>query len=292
MHDMRTAHQLAIRKADCRWSACDQTFCLRVQSHLLDQEGRRRGTAVSATRAIKSKDENSYERAFRQEAARSYPEIDKLVRRIGWDLDCTRLLNAARVLACPVKVNDPCWQHGRVVYALVRRVAEAKAAGRVVTLDIGTAKGFSALCAAWAIADAKRNGTVYSVDVIHPFARVKRNSIADLNDTVPTLHELVDPFWPADIYRSFMGGGSEKIVDKLPELDFAFIDGKHDFEHVQHELLAAFKRVPVGAHVLVDDTQVIGVARAVKAIADKRIAEVEWINVLPHRGYALLRKAN
>ena len=50
---------------------------------------------------------------------------------------------AARVLACPLKANPPNWQHGRVLYAGYRAYL-AGLQRRVLLLDIGTAKGFSA----------------------------------------------------------------------------------------------------------------------------------------------------
>src|SRR3989304_7206134 len=72
-------------------------------------------------------------------------------------LERTRLEAAARVLACPIKAGPPNWQHGRVLYALTRRY-RLTAEGPLYCLDIGTAKGFSALCLLWAVGGMRGRG--------------------------------------------------------------------------------------------------------------------------------------
>lgn len=119
-----------------------------------------------------------YQAAFERERVNAYPAIDELEARSGYALERSRLEIAAKHLACPVKRNPPNWQHGRVIYALLRRYLAART-GFVSLLDIGTAKGFSALCMAFALADAGMDGAITSLDVVDPDARVPRNSIAE-----------------------------------------------------------------------------------------------------------------
>src|SRR3990172_8581667 len=87
----------------------------------------------------------AYEAACALERTRRYPLVDDFEARQGFALDRARLEAAARVLACPIKARPPNWQHGRVLYALTRRY-RLTAEGPLYCLDIGTAKGFSALC--------------------------------------------------------------------------------------------------------------------------------------------------
>src|SRR5678815_747827 len=112
---------------------------------------------------------------------------------MGYALDEAQLLKAARVLACPVKAHPPNWQHGRVLYSVARRYLDGRS-GKVLLLDIGTAKGFSALCLQWALMAAHVPGSVVSVDVIDPMSRERRNTVGEVG-APQTLRELLAP-WP------------------------------------------------------------------------------------------------
>src|SRR5262245_9408863 len=121
---------------------------------------------------------DEYEAAFRKECDQSYPVVDALEKRYGYAIDRTKLNIAAHVLACPLKKNPPNWQHGRILYALTRHYLQGQI--DVSLLDVGTAKGFSALCLLWSLRDTDILGSVTSVDVIDPLARVKRNTVAEI----------------------------------------------------------------------------------------------------------------
>lgn len=136
---------------------------------------------------------SDYDVAFEAELGEVYPVVDALELRHGYGLVRDRLDAAARVLACPVKTNPPNWQHGRVIYAVTRAYLEG-ATHDVTLVDVGTAKGFSALCLLWAMQDAGCRGRVISVDVIDPMARVRRNTVAEV-DGYRTLAETLAP-WP------------------------------------------------------------------------------------------------
>src|SRR3989304_4481394 len=91
----------------------------------------------------------AYEAAFALERTRRDPLVDDFGARPGGRRQRAPPPAAARgaaagVLACPIKARPPNWQHGRVLYALTRRY-RLTAEGPLYCLDIGTAKGFSAV---------------------------------------------------------------------------------------------------------------------------------------------------
>jgi len=224
----------------------------------------------------------AYVSAFEAERVREYPIVDDFERDAGFALDRGRLEDAARVLACPVKKNPPCWQHGRILYAQARRYLAGTEDYYMTFLDIGTAKGFSALCMAWALADAGHAGMVVSIDVIDPYAMVDRNSILDPM-TVP---ELVDPWWPMSVDREFHGMPGADWLALLPRderVHFAFVDGKHDFNAVSAEGRMLAEHQEPGDVAIFDDVHVPGVNRAVSNLpyAGQRI------KVLTNRAYLL-----
>lgn len=227
----------------------------------------------------------AYDQVFARERARDYPMVDAFEARAGYAVDRDRLLAAARLLACPVKANPPNWQHGRVLYAAARQ-AFAEMRGRVMVLDIGTAKGFSALCVKWALDDAGVAGQVVSVDVIDPRSRDARNTVGEL--AAPrTLTELLEP-WPEAAGITFLCSTGIAYLEKYAgRIEFAFVDGKHTAGVVfrEGELLAA--RQQPGDVVIFDDVHLPDIRTAVSGLAAYAI---EWLTVLPNRAYAIARR--
>lgn len=202
-----------------------------------------------------------YADAFRRESSRDYPEMDRFEQSVGYALDRNRLEAAAQILACPVKANPPNWQHGRMLYAYARRYLSS-AQGPVSLLDIGTAKGFSALMLKWALMDAGVVGTVDSVDVIDPLAKAFRNSVLDTysENRLADYHRA----WPeASEIRFHKMTGLKWLQQSTERVHLAFVDGKHSGDVVVEEgkLLAA--RQQPWDLVIFDDMQLPGVAEAV-----------------------------
>jgi predicted O-methyltransferase YrrM len=228
-------------------------------------------------------DEGAYLAVFRDAAAIEYPEIDALEAACGAAVDRRALLDAAYSLACPIKANPPHWQHGRVIYALARSYCTWREDMSGIALDIGTAKGFSAVVIAWAFGAACR---VVSVDLIEPTARVRRNSVSELTG-LKTVPEFVAPFLRDSATISFVGGGSAAWLKTCRErIAFAFVDGKHTFDAVSTDARLVSQRQQSGDMMVFDDAQIPAVARAVREI--KGYA-VRYVSAVP-RIYAVCTK--
>lgn len=231
-----------------------------------------------------------YKEAFDLERQNEYPEIEQFERTIGQAISRSFLETCAYPLACPVKVNPPNWQHGRVVYALARDLLNSGREGTY--LDIGTAKGFSACMLAAAISHSgSKNSRVVSVDVIDPEARVPRNSFRDL-DGYKTVAELVEPFIPEFVRAEFYGGGSLPLLASLAEsgnvrIPLAFVDGKHRYDMVVAESRIISRMQQSGDYLLFDDLQMIDVLRAVNELQGY---VVRWLAARSQRQYAIARK--
>lgn len=221
----------------------------------------------------------AYAAAFERERKNEYPVIDEFERRMGFAVDRERLEAAARVLACPVKKNPPNWQHGRVIYAQVRSIAWMPK--DIACLDIGSAKGFSAVCMAWAISDAGyQYADIWTFDIIDPHSREPRNSVKDGK----TLEEFIAPFKPKNIGIVMRKAGAEM---PLARINFAFIDGSHQYDNVKSDISIVTPRQQSGDIILFDDMQKETVARAVSELQGY---DLEYIEVLPTRKYAIAVK--
>jgi len=234
---------------------------------------------------------DDYRNAFVRESTIDYPRVREHEGLMGRRLDPERLLAAAEVLACPVKTNPPNWQHGRVIYATLRNYLDNLPKSEVCScFDIGTAKGFSALCMRWALDDAGRTADfVISVDVVSPMLRVPRNTVAEV-DGLKTLHETLTPWQESKRIRFWKGTGIEALgtLPSTSRLNFAFVDGKHSYDAVSGEarLLGMLQRP--GDIIIFDDTHIEGVRRAVDEL-DTRYA-VTFLEILPMRSYAIARR--
>lgn len=232
-----------------------------------------------------------YEQAFELERKNVYPFIDAFEEVCGFAIDKDWLERAAKVLACPVKKKPPSWQHGRVLYAIARRMLDNEpAAPRQFWVDIGTAKGFSAAVMCKAMGDAGFVGAVNSIDVVDPKARVPRNSIEDTTGAeFKTVQELVEPFLRASATVHFIGMSSHDWFKSLPKnlrINLAFVDGKHTAEAVLRDAKSIIKRQQLGDVIVFDDLQIPNVESAID------VAPLESYVVTKHwskedRGYAV-----
>lgn len=232
---------------------------------------------------------DQYVSAFRRECSSEYSRVDDLEHRAGFALQRGKLESAARVLACPVKVSPPNWQHGRVIYATLReRLALSPVPeGSALCLDIGTAKGFSALCARWALADSGYPGRVVSVDVIDPRARIARNTVAEVDGLLTLAETLSD--WPESADIEFVqASGVNWLTMNRQRVHFAFVDGKHNYAAVSEECRLLSQSQSAGDAIVFDDVQIPGVRRAVEELSDSY--DAEYVEALPTRVYVITRR--
>jgi predicted O-methyltransferase YrrM len=210
-----------------------------------------------------------YDAEFFAEINVDYPLINEFESSLGFALPRYQLEHAARRLACPLKKHPVCWQHGRVVYAMVRRILagwdETHIPADPLFLDIGTAKGFSALMMQFAIRDSGMPISyfdVISLDVIDPAARVARNTVAEI-DGLLTLEEILAP-WREDASNiTFIKSDSVNWLDlQGRRIHFAFIDGKHSYQAVSNELAHLARLQRSGDALVLDDMQIDGVRQA------------------------------
>lgn len=230
----------------------------------------------------------TYEAIFEKERRHVYPTVDVLEQRLGFAVDRDRLETAAAVLSCPFKAAEPNWQHGRVIYAVARAYLSTRRDMLSTLLDIGTAKGFSALCLQWALIDSGAYGQVSSVDVMCPDQRCRRNTVAEV-DELKTLSEILQP-WPESrrIVFACYNDGSRGWLAKHPErVHLAYIDGKHTYEAVKYESSVLSARQESGDVIICDDIQIPGINTAV---VELKGYDVERVHVLATRGYAIARK--
>lgn len=227
-----------------------------------------------------------YVDAYDKERVRGYDVVDELEKFLGYALSPDIYLPRARILACPVKQNPPNWQHGRVIYSVVSNYLRSlEQTDPVTILDIGTAKGYSALCLFWALKDSGKSGQVYSVDVIDPTVRCLRNTVSEL-DGLKTLAETLAPFPEAGNVIFEQSTGLQWLANHPERVHVAFVDGKHTGAVVEAEgELLAVRQQP-GDVAIFDDVHLRGIYHAMYAL--KKLYDMEFVTIRPNeRAYAI-----
>lgn len=129
---------------------------------------------------------------------------------------------------------------GLYLYELIR---SDKTINRI--LNIGTARGYSTVCAARGLADSNRDGQVSTIDVIPPRRSrkwgAKNNGEDPLVDGSYSIHELVSKFHDPesdDVPINFYQGDSNSVLTKneLGAFDLVFHDAKHTYEQVADDI--------------------------------------------------------
>lgn len=228
-----------------------------------------------------------YADAFESARRLTYPEIEAYEAAAGFRLDRSRAEAAARILACPVKANPPNWQHGYVLYAAARKYLAARPESfeAVRCVDVGTAKGYSALVLRWALNDAGVRGFVESVDVIAPSDRVFRNSVLDTERSNRLSDYHAD--WPeAGEIRFAQSTGVAWLARDTARVHIACVDGKHTTDAVSREGAMLAERQQPGDVVFLDDVQIPGVERAVALLEDRYALETIRLKAA-ERAYAV-----
>lgn len=150
-------------------------------------------------------------------------------------------------------------EHGLILYGLVLQLSAST--HPLVVLDIGTARGFSAIAAARAMLDANREGRVYSVDIIdHHESRVwhvdKQEADEPLSGIEISRSEIWERWFPDESNRIVpINDRSSEVLRDWPHgpIDLAFLDGSHTYDSVKQELSSLDSMIRRGGAIVLDD---------------------------------------
>jgi predicted O-methyltransferase YrrM len=200
-----------------------------------------------------------------------YPEVDEVEREADFAIDPSWLSHLAlhtQVVQKKSVLTYPA--HGRLLYAILRRHIEGSPEKFFTVLETGTARGYSALCMAKAIADSGKDGRIITIDVLPHRTKTYWNCIDDL-DGPKTRAELLAP-WP-DLLNliTFIQGDTLRQLPRIgvSRVNFAFLDAQHTKSAVEHEFSVVEPLQMSGDMMFFDDVtplQFPGVVDAVNEI--------------------------
>jgi predicted O-methyltransferase YrrM len=227
--------------------------------------------------------------------AEAHPQVD------AWEAACGAAINPewfhalALLTQVTKKGSDICYQHGRLLYATLVRYARNRVGQHLNVVETGTARGFSAVCMAKALADSGASGKIATFDVLPHDVPIYWNCIRDA-DGRRTRADLLDAYGELlDNYVVFHRGDSRRALRSIafPRVHFAFFDSVHSYDHVMAEFDSIRTRQRPGDLLFFDDYSsdaYPGVVRAADEICRRHDYGSAPITAGGHRGYLVAEK--
>jgi hypothetical protein len=211
--------------------------------------------------------EAEYVRRWQLVRAEDYPEIDDYERACGAAIDPEWFHRLGLLTQVTVKRSATCYAHGRLLYATLVRYARERCRDDVNVVETGTARGFSALCLARALADAGASGKIVTFDVLPHDTPMYWNSVVDATGPRTRSELLADYTCLIDRYVLFHRGDTRLELRKLafPRVHFAFLDSVHTYDHVVTEFTSIRGRQRAGDILFFDDYNAEAYPGVVKA---------------------------
>lgn len=231
-----------------------------------------------------------YRALFEQARRKQDPAADGIEAETGFAVDRAWLDDLALHTQIVKKKSDLAYPHGRVLYSLLRKYIVDSGEPFITVLETGTARGFSALCMARAIADSGVQGRVVTLDVLPHLKPIYWNCIDD-NDGKKSRAELLAPW--SDLARmiTFLQGDTLMMLPRvgLDRINFAFLDAQHIKRSVLHEYRMIKSRQQRGDIIYFDDVTpgpFDGVVAAVEQVRQENEYQVRHLALYPQRGNA------
>lgn len=170
-------------------------------------------------------------------------------------IDKKFILDLAYTTQVMYKKSEINIDHGRILYAIVSDYISLNSIENLTIVEIGTAKGFSAICMAKALFDNKYPGKIYTFDIIDHSQKVYWNNIYDLNGKTSRRELLTKWEELVSKYIIFISGCSHLNLKRIffNRIHFAFIDGSHYGHDIEYEFNIISKFQKVGDIIFFDD---------------------------------------
>ena len=194
-----------------------------------------------------------------------------------------------------IKKSSLNFNHGFLIFYYLKKFLINKKEEEITILETGTARGFSSIVMSYVLEKLKINGKIYTIDVIPHKKKIYWNCISDPTNGKVTRKQLLKKYKNELKFIDFNFGDSKKILDSLDlkRVNFAFLDGSHDYEDVKHEYEYLKKRQKKGDIIFFDDVTpgvFDGIVKIIDEIKSENLYNVTLLNYSTKRGYALVEK--
>jgi len=222
--------------------------------------------------------------------------IETIKKEFGYVIDREFIDDLALTTQIVIKSSQPLYLHGYLLYATIRQYLDNnKEIKSMNILETGTARGFSSLVMAKALADSKRTGKILTIDILPPCKPIYWNCIHDLQGRTTRLQLLKKWNKLVEQYVIFLQGYSDVILKQIEmsRIHIAFLDGAHDYLTVKNELIYTSSHQAKGDVIVCDDytkNQYPALVKAVNEFISHGDYTYKIYRSSSGRGYAYCKK--
>ena len=236
---------------------------------------------------------STYIKIFEDSLKNNDSKVKKFEDKIGFKINKEWFLDLVLVTQIGVKKSKLNYYHGRILYSLISKYLSKikNKKNKINILEIGTGRGFSAVCMARATLDNNINASILTIDYVPHFKKRYWNCLRDI-DGPSSRSELLSK-WQDEINQIiFIEGFSQSLLPKLglERIHFAFLDGQHKKENILEEYSVIKNKQKKGDQIFFDDVSkeaFPGIYNALKIIENKNEYKIEYLNFTNERGYAV-----
>lgn len=241
--------------------------------------------------------DNEYKNLIKSVEDETYNFIDIFEKKCGFSIDKKWLNDVALKTQISIKNSKPNYQHGRILYSLLRKYLQKNKNNneQITAMETGTAIGFSALCVAKAFEDSNlTNYKILTLDIIPSQIKIFWNKFGD--EKGRRSREEILKNWDRFLNNIvFLSGDTKDILQNLfiKRVNFAFLDAVHNKINVQREFRYVSEKQKVGDLIVFDDitkNQFPELTEYLKNIGNESDYEIEYLNSTDNRGYAIAKK--
>ena len=220
----------------------------------LDQLASRRSSVAPLCKSPLGS-EADYLRLWDHARTELHPAADAYERASGAAIDPEWFHALGLLTQVVIKRSPICYQHGRLLYSTLARYIRERGGRDLNIVETGTARGFSSLCLAKALADAGATGKIVTFDVLPHDARMFWNCVSDIHGPRSRAELLRDYSELSERYILFHRGDTRTELRKMsfPRIHFAFLDSTHTHDHVMAEFASIRGRQRPGDVLFFDD---------------------------------------
>ena len=239
-------------------------------------------------------DKNKYIEIWNNAKSKTYAEIDSIEKQYKYAIDSVWLHDLALQTQVVIKGSDICYEHGRLLYAVLCDYISKNLKSNLTIVETGTARGFSSICMAKAMEDMNVCGKIVTFDVCPNDTKMYWGCIADHEGT-KTRQELLfnyNEFLNRVIY---IQGDTKIQIQKFGanRVNFAFLDGGHEYRDVMNDFESINGRQETGDVIVFDDytpNNFPGIVSAVNEICRTYNYTKQIVMAHQTRGYVIAVK--
>ena len=202
--------------------------------------------------------------------------------------------NLALITQVTKKKSKTNYLHGFILMKILKEYIKDKNE-KINILETGTARGFSSLIMYRTLKKFQKKYKINTIDIIPHNRKIYWNCISDIDNGRVSRKELIKDYNLLSKNINFLTGHSYKILRnlKMRRINFAFLDGSHEYKDVKCEFDYIDKRNTIGDIIILDDYTpglFDGIVRLTNEIMAEKKYFLKIIDEDINRGYVILVK--